>query len=595
MLSVPPGDGIIPEVRRVTGRWLNRKFGSPAPLETGVHFLREDVVLASQASYHEDGGELGLRIQLREDKPEATWRVTVTAVAPLASEQAVCVSLECFDNNITALRPARPALVEQLVEALRPRDGLARLTVNAQVVTTEGVEGLVDVLCDPDRRLPVVVAARLLQPDPVWSQRLKTMMPKCAGDASLYLLDDIEAVDAFRRTIGTHHRLSPGAVRTFLREVDPAWPAHGPRHRLLSGSRISTRSDLVYTLVAREVQRHARGAPEALRTLVFPDLQKVGAFALWTPEARSHLNRVAGSLPPGHPDSMGDRANVIVVRENGTHELYRTGWAVGIDLDLLEGPAPVLAMLPELRQDSWWLDDTMAQGGILLDLGRKVLLFFAWEGPSTELRHRAAMLELIRAAWPGWEVRWLYDGSAELREYVGLDLEYVRSRDSAPSLAPFLAPDDPDLAGPDPGGVVITVSTDRCHIASDAFDHPVREGTALLDRLADAPGHGSCHLHVNAGIHLDPERRRLGWWSLYSSPQAYQVPELWPSWTVEFWQDEWKRHVRAAGHFSPAAFDAGAEARAAVLAEARKRMAIRARNRAQVTSLQTAPARTQAG
>lgn len=92
---------------------------------------------------------------------------------------------------------------------------------------------------------------------------------------------------------------------------------------------------------------------------------------------------MADSLPPGHPDPMGDRANVIVVRENGTHELYRTGWAVGIDLDLLEGPTPVLAMLPGLRQDGWWLHDTVAQGGILLDLGRKVLLFFAWEGPST--------------------------------------------------------------------------------------------------------------------------------------------------------------------------------------------------------------------
>ncbi|MEU5977543.1 hypothetical protein [Streptomyces sp. NPDC047315] len=290
---------------------------------------------------------------------------------------------------------------------------------------------------------------------------------------------------------------------------------------------------------------------------------------------------------------MGERANVIVVRENGTHELYRTGWAVGIDLDLLEGPTPVLAMLPGLRQDGWWLDDTMAQGGILLDLGRKVLLFFAWEGPSTELRHRSAVFELIRAAWPGWEVRWLYDGSAELREYVGLDPEYVRCRDSALSLAPFLAPGDEDLAGPDPGGVVVTVSTagtagtGRCHVASDAFDHPVREGAALLDRLADAPEHGRCHLHVNAGIHLDPERRRLGWWSLYSSPQAYQVPELWPGWTVEFWQDAWERHARASDHFSPAAFDATEEARAAVLTEAGERRALRARNHAQPPHLPT--------
>ncbi|KQV05629.1 MULTISPECIES: hypothetical protein [unclassified Kitasatospora] len=293
---------------------------------------------------------------------------------------------------------------------------------------------------------------------------------------------------------------------------------------------------------------------------------------------------------------MGDRANVIVVRENGTHELYRTGWAVGIDLDLLDGSAAVLAMLPELRQDGWWLDDDMAQGGVLLDLGRKVLLFFAWEGPSTELRHRAATFELIRAALPGWEVRWLYDGAAELRGYVGLDPEYVRCRDSALSVAPFLAPEDEDLAWPDPGGVVVTVGSESCHVASGAVDHPVREGVALFDRLADAPEHEVCRLHVNSGIHLDPEGRRLGWWSLYSSPQAYEVPKLWPGWTVEFWQDGWERHVRASGgRFSPAPFDAREEARATVLAEAEERRAQRARHRAQVAHVRTTPGRPPAG
>ncbi|MFE2009018.1 hypothetical protein [Streptomyces sp. NPDC059491] len=292
---------------------------------------------------------------------------------------------------------------------------------------------------------------------------------------------------------------------------------------------------------------------------------------------------------------MGDRANVIVVREDGTHELYRTGWAVGIDLDLLDGPSPVLAMLPGLRQDGWWLDESMAQAGVLIDLGRKALLFFAGEGPSTELRHRAATFELIRTAWPGWGVRWLYDGPAELRRHVGLDPQDVRSRDAHPSLAPFLAPDDEDLARPDPGGVVITVGTDRCHIASDAFDHPIGEGVPLLDRLTEAAMHGVCRLHVNSGIHLDPERRRLGWWCLYSSPQAYQVPELWPGWTVEFWKDDWSRHTRATDRFSPAPFGPGEEARAEVLAEAAQRRAARARHHAQVAELRTSPARPQPG
>lgn len=35
--------------------------------------------------------------------------------------------------------------------------------------------------------------------------------------------------------------------------------------------------------------------------------------------------------------------------------------------DLLDGPAAAVTMLPELRQEGWWLDDIMAQGGVLLE------------------------------------------------------------------------------------------------------------------------------------------------------------------------------------------------------------------------------------
>ncbi|MFF9841155.1 hypothetical protein ACH414_15520 [Streptomyces sp. NPDC020422] len=273
--GVPGGTGIIPEVRRVTACWLaDKKRFDQAPLETGTHRLDERTVLMSQALYHPNGTEHALRIQLREDNEEATWRVTVTAVTPAGAEpQSAAVTLECFDNGVTALNPGRPALVEQLVDALRPRDGRARLTVHAQAVSAAGVDELVHVLCDPDRRLPAVVAARPLHADDTWSRRLRQLMPKCSGDASLYLLCDADAVGAFREAVGEHHRIAPGAVRTYLPEVDPAWSADAPRHRLLSGTRISDPRDQAFRLVSRGVHRHAleRQAPARLRTLVFPD------------------------------------------------------------------------------------------------------------------------------------------------------------------------------------------------------------------------------------------------------------------------------------------------------------------------------------
>ncbi|MFF7459234.1 hypothetical protein [Kitasatospora sp. NPDC008115] len=265
---------------------------------------------------------------------------------------------------------------------------------------------------------------------------------------------------------------------------------------------------------------------------------------------------------------MADRANFVVVRGSGEYELYLSRFgAVGIDLDLLVGPAGTLAMVRRLSADDRWLDDVFCQGAALLDLGRKVLLLFAWEGPSVGLRHRAATLELLRQAWAGWEVRWAYDGNADLRTYLGLDPEHVRDRDGGTSAGALLEPDDEGLAEPDPMAAVVTVGSDRCFVVATAGDHPVREGSALLDRLVGAPEHGVCRVAAEAGVHVDPLRRRVGWWVLGSAAEAYEMPRRWPGWTVEFWEDRWEEHVRAAGgRFRPPAVDrerALAEVRAA--------------------------------
>ncbi|MFJ3926147.1 hypothetical protein [Streptomyces sp. NPDC090022] len=254
---------------------------------------------------------------------------------------------------------------------------------------------------------------------------------------------------------------------------------------------------------------------------------------------------------------MADRANFIVVRESGEYELYLSRWgAVGLDLDLLAGPAETLSVIQRLEAVDRWLDDVYCQGAALIDLGRKVLLLFAWEGPSTVMRYRAATLELLREAWPGWDLRWAYDGPAELRTYLGLDPEYVRDRGRGTSLGPLLEPEDEELADPEPMAAVVTVGSDRCYVVANIADHPIREGAALLDRLSGGPEHGTCRVSADAGIHIDASRRRVGWWVLGASAEAYEMPKRWPGWTVEFWQDSWQEHVRLApGRFQPPPVD----------------------------------------
>ncbi|MFI6967266.1 hypothetical protein [Streptomyces sp. NPDC050255] len=272
ILTVPHTENVLGAVRRISAQWLTTKFGT-APLTSGHHHLDGTSVLTNQAAYQADGTEHAIRLQLREDNPEATWRTTITAVTVGESSATVSVSLEAFPNGDILLSPGRPRLIADLVRELEPADGPARHTLHAQHVGAEDVEALIDVLCDPGRRMPVLVAANPLRPDVLWSRRVPKAMPQCAGAAGLYLLLDTAAVDAFRSAIGEHHRVAPGAVRTYLAEVDPAWPKDASRHRFLTMARMSDPRDNAWYGIARTIQRLANEAPlpVALRSLSLTD------------------------------------------------------------------------------------------------------------------------------------------------------------------------------------------------------------------------------------------------------------------------------------------------------------------------------------
>ncbi|MFD3457114.1 hypothetical protein ACFWVC_33670 [Streptomyces sp. NPDC058691] len=251
---------------------------------------------------------------------------------------------------------------------------------------------------------------------------------------------------------------------------------------------------------------------------------------------------------------MAEWATYVIAREDGGHEVYEARFgAVGLDLDLLAGP-DVLVPLLRSRGVAEWRDEGLCQAAALIDLRSRTLLFFAWEGPITQMRHRAVMWDALRGAWPGWELLWTYDGPAELRTHLGLDPEDVRYRGGRTIPDAALGVDDEELAERDPMVRVVTVGADRCYVLSAGNDHPVAEGPAVLERLAGAPDHHRCEVAAESGLHVDPDRRRVGWWLLGAAARAPEMASRWPGWTVEFWQDRWEEHIRAsAGRFSPPA------------------------------------------
>ncbi|MEU9930446.1 hypothetical protein [Streptomyces anulatus] len=176
------------------------------------------------------------RWRLRETAPGGTWQTTVVTRQITDGPTWVQLDVEHLPDDAQAAPvPAKtPRLAKHLLEALDAHDGLADVTAMPQVVEAEDVEAVIDELCDAGRRLPVVMATTPYDVDfDDWLERtVDPVVRPLVGLAILYVLTP-GAESVFNRTL-EHHRVYNGGIRTYLPGVDPAWPADGQRHRVMS-------------------------------------------------------------------------------------------------------------------------------------------------------------------------------------------------------------------------------------------------------------------------------------------------------------------------------------------------------------------------
>ncbi|MGW8682980.1 hypothetical protein ACWGNN_18280 [Streptomyces sp. NPDC055817] len=176
------------------------------------------------------------RWRLRETAPGGTWQTTVVTRQIANGPTWVQLDVEHLPDAAEATPvPAKtPRLAKHLLEALDAHDGLADVTAMPQVVEAEDVESVIDELCDGERRLPVVMASTPYDVDfDAWLEgTVDPLVRPLAGLAILYVLTP-SAESVFNRAL-EHHRVYNGGIRTYLPGVDPAWPADGQRHRVMS-------------------------------------------------------------------------------------------------------------------------------------------------------------------------------------------------------------------------------------------------------------------------------------------------------------------------------------------------------------------------
>lgn len=239
-------------------------------------------------------------------------------------------------------RVRTPDLTGLLLDAVTATDGPARLTVKPQQVPVRAVDDLIDVLCDPGRRLPAVVAVPGDGDDPEqWRAKFTEATRYLPGIASLYLLDEAAG---HRLNSEFEYHWTTAALRTFHPRVDPAVREDGERHPVLRGERLDHDMDSAQAILTHRIRAAAAAAPlpeplagvgdalfsaterqrtqaaAARRRVLVPSLVPAGAAqpaGLEVPAAEGHPAADEPSPFDVLIDSFGDFPNLVVTAQEG--------------------------------------------------------------------------------------------------------------------------------------------------------------------------------------------------------------------------------------------------------------------------------------
>jgi hypothetical protein len=249
---------------------------------------------------------------------------------------------------------------------------------------------------------------------------------------------------------------------------------------------------------------------------------------------------------------MGQRANYVVV-DNGGWQLYYSHWAATTaDRDLFWGPAHTLAFVRAQQDTRSWLDDVWCEGGALIDLERRALLWFGGEDIRFDLPRHRVTLALMRRIWSGWDVHWAFEGLGAFADYLGLPRDQVRSsRRDAPAQGFEHLTVDSEWSS-----TVVSVraaSGLTLHRVSGDPHELLEFSPELAAALPSRPGHASLHVAlqgdgaVTGGAHIDATARTLDLWEVEYHQDLQLDAERWPGWRVEHHGDRFEEHIARSG------------------------------------------------
>ncbi|MGW2254474.1 hypothetical protein ACWCXH_30425 [Kitasatospora sp. NPDC001660] len=364
------------------------------------------------------------RRRLRTPAPHGTRQLTLTVATAAGGLTWVRLEAETHNTDSGLRTPCRvpvPELARSLLPLLDATDGPAAVQLAPRVITAAEVDDLIDELCDPERRLPTVVASVPVNlPVDGWTEAVvRPLCQQLPGLATAYVLDP-GARTGFNVAL-EYHTVYGGAVRTYLPEVDPASRHDGARHPVLARGRIEQDIRRAAGLLAREPRRLAAELPlppalAAVPVLRVPPPQpRPDAASCADPAAvRAELAALAHEERQDRAEQQARADELERVRRTLRRE-RRTRTRANVLPVRLCGPsagaaaARRTAAAPGSRRGHDGSPDTFTE--LLSRLGEFPLLTFTGDQKS------ALALDDLQCAGAGW-ARLAWDGLTALQEYA---------------------------------------------------------------------------------------------------------------------------------------------------------------------------------
>jgi len=251
---------------------------------------------------------------------------------------------------------------------------------------------------------------------------------------------------------------------------------------------------------------------------------------------------------------VGQRANLILTHSDGKYDLYYNHWCANtLPVHLFWGPEYAEEFIREQSpvDESGWLNDIWAEGGAVIDAPNRRLLFYGGEDILSDIPLRNVFLCLIQQVWGGWELRWAYEGIADIAAYVDYPVERVISESDVDRAELSLAP-PPDLEWTDTIGSVRFEDGELLLFPLyGGVEGYLMGGPAMLQSIKRSFGYEHINLEEwttsfpSSGFHIDlPEKTIDVWHADVYFDLERRLRAVWRDWTVRDHRSQYEKHLK---------------------------------------------------